>query len=516
MSTVIGLDYGTQSARAILVDTRTGEILRTHSISYPHGVIGEGFASVWDYEEVLLQLLDNVLCNARREDVVGICVDATSFTLVPLNKEEQVLCQIPEFADRKHAQIKLWKYHGAQSQAEEALSLAKDMGEKFLGRTGGELSCEGALPKLLQIRDEDAEIYSQIDLALDLCEFLTFRLTGKLVRSAGPMGYKGLWAKDISFPSDAFLNGLRPGFAEEYKHLMRGEVKRACDSAGVLKSELTSKFGLKKDVVVATGVIDGHTSMAALGALQAGDAALVLGTSNVLSIQSEQFHEIEGICGVVWEGMTPGKYAVEGGQNCTGDMLEWYIKNMMPGAVEQEAKERRVSSHQLLMEQVTSPWENEVVITDWWNGSRNTPCNLSLRGTVSGLSLYTKPVDIYLALLQSIVCGTREIIEKCMEHGVAVNRLVVTGGMAEKNPLLMREYASLLNRTIYVGQVSQGPALGAAIFAAVAAGIYSTPEEAYEHMGIHNFVAYEPDREHREAYEALYKKNHALRNVIGI
>ena len=513
MSTAIGLDYGTQSARAVLVDTGTGEILHTHSISYPHGVIGEGLASVWDYEEVLFQLLDNVLCDACCEDVAGICVDATSFTLVPLNKEGNVLCQVSELSDRKHAQIKLWKYHGAQAQAEEALILAKEMSEKFLGRTGGAISCEGALPKLLQIRDEDSDVYSQIDLALDLCEFLTLRLTGNVVRSAGPMGYKALWAGDIGFPSDTFLDSLRPGFAAEYKHRMRGEVKCACDSAGVLLPELAKRFGLREDVVVATGVIDGHTSMVALGALQAGDAALVLGTSNVLSIQSDQFHEIEGICGVVWEGMTPGKYAIEGGQNCTGDMLEWYVHNMMPAAVEQVAAKRKVSPHQILTEKVAFPWKNEVIITDWWNGSRNSPCDLNLRGRISGLSLYTKPEDIYLALLQSIACGTREIIEKCEEHGVYVKRLVVTGGMAEKNSLLMREYASLLKRTIYVGQVSQGPALGAAIFAAVAAGIYKTPEEAYAFMGVHEFVTYEPDMEHGEAYEVLYRKNHALRNA---
>lgn len=511
MKAVIGLDYGTQAARAVLVDTETGQVLCSHSVRYLHGVMEGNLASADDYESVLYQLLEAVTPGKYRQYVVGICVDATSLTMVPLTADGRVLSQLPKFENRHHAQIKLWKYHAAQAQADEALTLAQALDEQFLGRTGGTISSEWTLPKLLEIRDEDPMAYAEVDAVLDLCEFLTYRLTGKLTRSVGSMSYKGLWAQDIGFPSDAFLNGLRPGFANEYRYMMRGQVMRSGERAGFLRAELCQKFGLREDVAVATGTLDGHTALVALGALQAGDAALVVGTSNVLTIQTQQFCEIEGICGIALDGLTPGLYGIDSGQSGTGDMLEWFIQNTLPAKILQEAEVRGLSPHQILAEQIQKPWENTVVAVDWWNGSRNTPCNLNLRGMISGFSLGTQPQDIYLALLQSIACGTREIIDQCESRGIVVNRLLATGGITGKNPLLMKEYANLLNRNIHVGQVNEGPALGAAIFATVAAGIYTTPLEAYEHMGVHEYICYKPDENHREAYEELYRKNHTLR-----
>lgn len=515
MKTVIGLDYGTQAARAVLVDAESGEVLCSHSVKYPHGVMEGDLADAEDYEAALMELLEHVTPEKYKKTIAGICVDATSLTLVPVAADGRVLAQMPEFCGQHHAQIKLWKYHSAQAQADEALALARKMDEKFLGRTGGTISCEWTLPKLLQIRDEAPKIYGQIDAALDLCEFLTLRLTGKLTRSAGSMCFKGLWARDLGFPSDAYLNGLREGFADEYKHMMRGEVLRPGDKAEYLQPELCQRLGLSENVAVATGTLDGHTALVALGALQEGDGALVVGTSNVFTIQTGQLQEIDGICGIALDGLTPGLYGVDSGQSGTGDMLEWYVRNAMPGDIIKEAEARGVSPHQVLTEQITQPWENQVVAADWWNGSRNMPCNLQLKGMLGGMSLMTRPQEIYLALLQSIVCGTGEIIRQCEEHGIAVKRLLATGGITGKNPLLMQEYANLLNRSILVGQVGEGPALGAAIFAAVAADLYDTPLKAYEHMGVREFVAYEPDQEHREAYEALYEKNQKLRSIAA-
>lgn len=516
MRTVIGIDYGTQSARAVLVDAGTGQVLCSHSIAYPHGVMAGDLASAQDYEAALMELMERVIPSKYRDSVAGICVDATSLTLVPMSVDGQVLCQLPGFANRHHAQIKLWKCHEAQAQAEEALCLAEQMGEPFLGRTGGTISSEWMLPKLLKIRDEDPQVYEKLDAAMDLCEFLTFRLTGKLVRSTGSMSYKGLWAKDLGFPSDEYLNALRPGFAAEYKRLLRGQVFAPGTKAGVLRPELCQRFGLRPDVAVAAGTLDGHTSLVALGALNEGDAALVVGTSNVLTIQTRGLVELEGICGIAMDGLTEGLYGIDSGQSGTGDMLEWYLKNALPEAELSAARERNCSAHQYLAAQAERPWENTVIAADWWNGSRNAPCDLSLRGMLYGLSMQTRPRDVYLALLQAIACGTREIIEQCQKNGIMVNRLLATGGITGKNPLLMQEYANLLNRTVYVGQAGEGPALGAAIFAAVAAGIYETPVEAHAHMGIREFTPYEPDADHREQYEGLYIKNHKFRQLISI
>ena len=514
MQTVIGIDYGTQSARALLADTGTGEILYSYKMAYPHGVMNGDLASAEDYESVLLELLEHVTLPKYRRTVSGICVDATSLTLVPVGTNGKALSTCPEFAMRHHAQIKLWKCHEAQTQANEALALAKMMQEPFLKRTGGTISSEWTLPKLVKIRDEDPEVYEQIDLAMDLCEYLTFLLTGKLVRSTGSMSFKGLWAQDLGFPSSAYLDRFRNGFAKEYLSKMRGPVRAPGEKAGTLKRDLCKRLCLPEQVTVAAGVLDGHTSLVSLGALNEGDAALVLGTSNVLTIQTSRLIEIEGICGISKDGLTSGLYGIDSGQNCTGDMLEWFLKHALPEEEVRRAAGLGISLHESLLKQIDRPWENTLTAVDWWNGSRNAPCNLDLRGAILGMSLDTRPMHIYLALLQAIVCGTREILEACESRDVPVKRIFATGGIASKNPLLMQQYANLLNQNVYVGQTKEGPALGAAIFAAVSAGIYETLADAYCYMGVHDFVTYEPDMLHREAYEALYQRNHRIRQLI--
>lgn len=514
MRTVIGLDYGTQSARAVLVDADTGAVLCSHAVRYPHGVMPGDLASAQDYEDALVELLEAVTHNEYKKTIAGICVDATSLTLVCVDESGTALALLPELANREQAQIKLWKRHTAQKQADEALALAKAMDEPFLGRTGGTISCEWTLPKLMEIRDEDPGVWERINAVFDLCEYLTFRLTGELTHCAGSMCFKGLWARDLGMPSKEFLDALRPGLGDDYARMLRGPVLGPGDKAGCLKKELRERFGLNEDVAVACGILDGHTALVALGALNAGDAALVLGTSSVLTIQTKQLHEIEGICGIAMDGLTKGLYGIDSGQSGTGDMLEWYMNNALPVSVWREAEEKKISPHQALMERVERPWENPVAAADWWNGSRNAPCDLSLPGTITGMNLTTKPEQIYLALLQAIVCGTGAIIDQCGRYGVKVDRLLVTGGIAGKNPLLMQEYANLLNLPVSVGQVAEGPALGAAIFAAVAAGIYESPVQAHARMGIRDFIEYRPETEHRAEYEALYRRNRALRENI--
>ena len=515
MSATIGLDFGTQAARAVLMDADTGEILNSCAMRYPHGVLPGNLACAEDYEQALVSLLEQVLDGTDRSQVRGICADATSLTLVCLDEAGRTLSQIPGFEAREQAQIKLWKRHAAQAQADEALALARSMGEPFLGRTGGTISCEWTLPKLMEIRDADPEVYGRIDTAMDLCEFLTYRLTGTLTRSAGSMSYKGLWARDLGFPSAAFLDGLRPGLAREYAGMLRGGVLRPGDRAGALRPELCGRLGLRGDVAVAAGLLDGHTVLAAMGALKPGDATLVLGTSSVLAVLTDALCGIEGICGIAMDGQAPGLCCIDSGQSGTGDMLEWYMRSALPAEVRREAEARGVSPHQLLAERIRRPWESRVAAVDWFNGSRNAPCDLSLTGTLAGLTLDTRPEEIYLALLQSIVCGTGAILDRCAECGVRVDRLRISGGIANRNPLLMEQYASLLNLPVEVGQVEEGPAVGSAIFAAVAAGLYPDLAGAHGRMGVRSFVRYQPDAAHRAEYARIRDRDRRLRRMTA-
>lgn len=511
MKTVIGIDFGTQSARAILVNAADGHALEGASFRYPRGILPGNLVCIDDYHEALDHLLRTIGKSPYASSIRGICIDATSLTLVCVNKDGTPLEKLPGFTGREQAMVKLWKRHHAEPQARELLALAQQMNESILGRTGGTISSEWTLPKLLEIRDTDPEVYATLDLAFDLCEYLTWRLTGQLIRSSGSMCYKGLWAQDLGFPSDACLNRLRPGFAEEYKHLLRGEVRIPGQRAGYLKPELCVAYGMPQEIAVAVGTLDGHTAQVALGALQPGDAALVIGTSNVLSIQTAELREIPGVCGVAMDGQVAGLCGVDSGQSCTGDMLEWYLKSMLPPAVWQEAEAQGISVHTLLSQKITEPWTCRLTAADWWNGSRNTPCDLSLQGFIHGLSIDTAPEDIYLALLQGIVCGTREIIEQCKHTGVLISRCIAAGGVAVKNPLLMQQYANILHLPVHVGNFAEGPALGAAIFAAVAAGLYPDAPAACQHMGVSDFIVYTPDDIHKEAYERIWQRNHRMR-----
>lgn len=514
MKTVIGIDYGTKSARAVLVDASNGAVLCSHTVDYPHGVLEGSLASIDDYDEALVELLTAVTPPAYRETVTAIGVDATACTVVCVDEAGSPLAKRPAFRDREQAQVKLWKRHAAEPQANEILAIARELHEPFLKRTGNTVSGEWMLPKLLEMRDLDREVYDAADRAFDLCEYLVFCLTNVPARSTGPLGFKGLWSEE-GLPTDAFLDAVRPGLAAEYAHLMRGDVTVPGQPVGQLSAAWCERLGLSPDVTVASGLIDGFTATAALGALRVGDAALVIGTSNVITVQLPAFRKIEGVCGIVKDGMVAGAYSLEGGQNCTGDMLEWYMSNALPADVKTQADKRGISPHQLLCERVREPWNNTVVVLDWFNGSRNVPCDLSLRSVMMGLSVETKPEDIYLALLQSIACGSREVLEQCRANGIAIERVVATGGMAQKNALLMKQYAELLGLPVQVGQVEEGPAFGTALFAAVAAGLYPDVNAAYERMGIHDFTVYEPTPDRRDAYEKLYQKHHALRQLMS-
>jgi len=511
MQTVIGIDYGTLEARAVLVDCADGKILCESKHIYESGIIGDSLASAKDYEKTLINLLEDICKNAEKECISAICVDATSCTIVPVDTNGIPLCYYPEFSDNEHAYIKLWKRHTAMRQADEALKLALKMDEPFIKRTGNSLSCESMLPKILETRDMAPDVYLKTDAFLDLCDFLTFKLSGELCRNIGSMSMKSHWAEDIGFPSKAYLNALRSGFYSEYIHFLRGKVVRPGEKIGYLKEELCEHLGIKHRVAVSSGMIDGYTSVVALGALFPGDVSLAMGTSTVISLQTDRMIEIDGVCGVAKDIYSVGCYGIEAGQNCTGDMLGAYVQKYIGSNIEKEAEEQGKSIHSILCKKINEPWKCSLVSSDWWNGSRNVPCDLDAKGVIWGIRTDTKAEDVYLSLLQGIVCGTRAILEKCEKYGICVNRILATGGLAVKNQIIMQEYANILNKSVYVADVKEGSVFGSAIYASVAAGVYRDVNEASKNMSVKEFKEYRPDNEHRGEYENIYKRNMALR-----
>lgn len=528
---VIGIDYGTQSARAAVVRASDGHIEGTCAYPYPHGVMSEklpdgtalpeqfALAQAEDYIEALEYTITGAMKVAGIDgaSVAGLCVDATSCTVVPVDSDMQPLSLNPKNKNRPQAYIKMWKHHAAKPQTERANALAKAMNMPFLQACGGEMSSEWMIPKLLEMRENDRAVYDQMACALDLCDYLTLCLTGEVTRGLGSAAFKSNWMDGIGYPERAYLDGLAEGFGEEYHRLMAGKIIRPGERAGSLSKAMAAKLGLSEGIAVAGGILDGHTSIPASGLCRAGDVSLVVGTSNVSAILTEKPMPVPAGTASAMDGFAPGLFAIDSGQSCTGDMLGWYMKYMLPGYVEREAQAKGLSAYDYLnqLAEAAQPWKCPITAMDWWNGNRNVMCNLNLKGNIQGISLSTRPEHIYTALVQAIACGTRRIFEACEANGAKIKNVVACGGIPQKNPFLMQQYANILARTIRVACTDEGPAMGSAIFAACAAGIYENYESAAQHMQVRSFITYTPDTQYSREYECIYARFRRYYELLG-
>ena len=505
MKLTIGLDFGTQSARGVLVDGENGGIIKTAVAEYAHAIPEDCLVDGADYDAALEALLDEL---GRGREIAAIGVDATALTLVPVAADGRLLSEHMPYAPQ--AKVKLWKRHTAQKYADTALEKAKAYGEKFLENTGGTVSSEWTIPKLMETRKEAPDVWGNTDIALDLCDYLTWRLTGNVTRSAASMCYKSCWTCEYGFPSDGYLNALAPGFAGEYKYLMRGDILPPGACAGYLTQKWREKLGITGNAAVAAGQPDGNTPPAAMGAVHDGDVSLTVGTSMVMLVNTSRPVSMRGLIGAAPGGIVPGLTALECGQNCTGELLGWYVENMLPAAYAKEAEKKGISPHELLSEKAREPWGNRITACNWLSGSRCAPADLSLTGAFTGLTLASKPEDIYLALVQSLAVNTREMLDMCRENGAEIRRIFAAGGVARKSPLLMQQFADFTGMEIYVTDSDEASAFGSAVLAA-AAGVYGDIAEACARMCGCGGTVYRPDAGHRDEYEALYMRSHGIR-----
>lgn len=505
MKLTIGLDFGTQSARGVLVDAENGGIIKTAVAEYAHAIPDDCLVDGADYDAALEALLEEL---GRSREIAGIGIDATALTLVPVAADGRLLSM--HMPDAPQAKVKLWKRHTAQKYADMALEKAKEYGEKFLENTGSTVSSEWTIPKLIETREEAPDVWGNMDIALDLCDYLTWRLTGNITRSAASMCYKSCWTYEHGFPSDCYLDALAAGFADEYKYLMRGDILPPGACAGYLTKEWRDKLGITENVVVAAGQPDGNTPPVAMGAVHDGDVSLTVGTSMVMLVNTSRTVSMRGLIGAAPGGIVPGLTALECGQNCTGELLGWYVENMLPAAYAKEAEEKGISPHELLSEKVREPWSNKITACNWLSGSRCAPADLSLTGAFTGLTLASKPEDIYLALVQSLAVNTREMLDMCRENGADIRHIFAAGGVARKSPLLMQQFADITGMEIYVTDSDEASAFGSAVLAA-AAGVYGDIAAACARMCGCGVTVYKPDAGHRDDYEALYARSHGIR-----
>ncbi|MEV0328901.1 ribulokinase [Micromonospora echinospora] len=517
---VVGVDYGTLSGRALVVRVSDGAEVGTAVREYRHGVIesalpdgGPALAPDWalqdpeDYRDVLRHAVPAALADAgvAPSRVIGIGIDFTACTVLPTLADGTPLCEIPELRQRPHAWVKLWKHHAAQPYADRINALAHERREPWIGRYGGKISAEWQFAKGLQILAEDPEIYRRAERFVEAADWIVWQLCDVETRNVCTAGYKGI-RQDDRYPSADYLTALDPRFAD-FVAKLDGPLLPQGARAGTLGARAAAWTGLPVGVAVAVGNVDAHVTAASAQALHPGRLVAIMGTSTCHVVNGTHPAEVPGMCGVVDGGISPGAWGYEAGQSGVGDIFGWFVTHAAPAGVDGHEQLTALAAAQPV-------GAHGLVALDWWNGNRSLLVNHDLSGLVVGLTLATRPQDIYRALLESTAFGTRMIIEAFVDAGVPVTDLVVAGGLTS-NRLLMQIYADVTNRPLGIIGSAQGPALGSAIHAAVAAGAYPSIHEASAAMGRVHEDAYRPDPANVRAYDALYAEYRALHDHFG-
>lgn len=532
----IGVDFGTESGRAVLVDVANGRELATSVHNYTHGVIderlpdgGKRLEPDWalqdpnDYLEVFKHTIPAVLRQSgiNPGDVIGIGIDFTACTMLPVKADGTPLCFLPEWRSNPHAWVKLWKHHAAQPEADCINRTARHMGESWLNRYGGKISSEWFFSKTLQIVEEAPDIYHASDRLIEAADWVIWQLTGVETRNACTAGYKAMWSKREGFPSKEYFAMLNPILADVVDQKMARKIQPIGAKAGELTAQAAAWTGLLPGTAVAVANVDAHVSVPAAGVTEPGRMVMIMGTSTCHMVLGKEEHLVPGICGYVEDGILPGLIGYEAGQSCVGDHFAWFVENCVPAAYEREAQHRGLNLHQLLEEKAArlKPGESGLLALDWWNGNRSVLVDVDLTGLLIGATLQTKPEEVYRALIEATAFGTRVIIEALEKNGVPVWELVAAGGLPEKNRLLMQIYADVTGREIKVAGSAQAPALGSAMFGAVAAGKarggYDSIYDAAPVMGRLKDIVFTPNPAAQKTYERLFAEYLLLHDAFG-
>ena len=525
---VVGVDFGTLSGRAVVVDASDGTELGSAVHEYPHAVLTESVGGTrlppdWalqvpgDYVEVLRYAVPEAVRRSGIDParVVGIGTDFTACTMVPVTSNGTPLNEVEGFAERPHSYVKLWRHHAAQGQADRINTLAAERGESWLARYGGLISSEWEFAKALQILEEDPETYAAMDQWVEAADWIIWQLCGEYVRNACTAGYKGIY-QDGEYPSPDFLAALNPDFRTFVQDKLEHRIGQLGEAAGTLTAEAAEWTGLPEGIVVAVGNVDAHVTVPAANAVDPGQLVAIMGTSTCHVMNGTTLREVPGMCGAVDGGIVQGYWGYEAGQSGVGDIFGWFVANCVPARYTESAQERGMGVHEYLTELASTQniGEHGLLALDWHSGNRSVLVDHELSGVFVGQTLATRPEDMYRALLEATAFGTRTIIEAFTSSGVPVTEFVVAGGLL-KNPLLMQIYADVTGMPLSVIGSDQGPALGSAIHAAVAAGAYPDVPAAAAAMGRLVRDAYRPDPDRVEAYNALYEEYRLLHDYFG-
>ena len=527
----IGIDFGTLSGRAVLVDTRDGTEVAMSAFDYPNGVIDKVLPTTglplppeWalqdpnDYLEVIKQTVPKVISESgiSPSNIKGLAIAFTACTMMPAIADGSSLRSSPPWQDNPHAWVKLWKHHAAQPHADRINKVAEERSEAWLKRYGGKISSEWFFAKALQILEEAPEVYAATDRFIEAGDWVIWQLTGVETRNMCTAGYKAI-VQEGQYPSEDYFAALNPDFKNVVQEKMSTEFSSLGARAGGLTRDWAKVTGLDEGTAIAVANVDAHVTAPAVKAVESGTMVMIMGTSTCHIMSSETIHNVEGMCGVVDGGIVPDLYGYEAGQSGVGDIFAWFVEKGVPQEYYDAAKKIELDIYAYLEQEATKQkvGEHGLLALDWWNGNRSTLVDVDLSGMLIGMTLATNAIDIYRALIESTAFGTREIIEAFESQGVPVKELVAAGGLPEKNALLRQIYADVTGRSLRLAGSAQAPALGSAMHAAVAAGIYSDIKTAAEKMAKLKDEVVKPIPENQAVYDKLYAEYQCLYAYFG-
>ena len=532
----VGVDFGTLSARAVLVNVENGEVLCDSVAEYAHGVMDSHLGDrplppdfalqhPRDYLDALAATVSDVIgrSGVRPDDIIAIGFDFTTCTLLPVFSDGTPLCFDERFAHEPHAYVKLWKHHLPQPYADRLNSILAEHAPDLLVRYGGKTSAEWMFPKIMETLDKAPEVYSSAASFVEAGDFISWMLTSRHTVGYATAAYKALYT-EAGYPSPRILSMLDPRLENVVAEKLDAPVVPLCAPVGAVSDDSRARFGLSPDApwlapgtVVASPIPDAHCPAAAVGAVHSGDLLASLGTSSCYMLISDSFKAFSGICGVVKDGIIPGLYAYESGLCCFGDHFAWAAKNLSTAEYLAEAGERGISPLALISDKAARlrPGESGVLALNWWNGNRNVLMDSSLSGLLVGMTLNTRPEEIFRAIVEANAFGTRKIFDSFASNGISIGNLIAVGGITRKSPFVMQLLADVLDKKIHVSNYLHSAALGASLYAAVAAGRYETLEQASEYMSTSLDTVYSPDPSATAVYDELYREYTALHDYFG-
>jgi L-ribulokinase len=531
----LGIDYGTNSCRSLLVDLDDGTEVGSTVFPYPSGELGilldERNPNVarqnpQDYLGGLMVVTRGALEQAREQvpgfdpaQVVGMGIDTTGSTVIPVNRDGTPLGLVPEFKENLNAMVWLWKDHTAHEEAAEITELGNRIRPQIMAKCGGIYSSEWWWSKILRLKRTDPKVYNAAYSYVEHCDWIPAVLTGntdplKLKRSVCAAGHKAMFSVEWGgLPDKEFLAELDPHLPQLRDRLFN-EAHTADTKAGDLCAEWAERLGLKEGTAVAVGAFDAH--MGAVGAgIKEGSLAKILGTSTcdlMIARADQSLSDIPGVCGIVKGSVLPGYYGIEAGQSAVGDLFLWIVNHIVPDSYGATVGEKFVNMEKAFAKQ--RPGQSGLMALDWNNGNRTVLVDSRLTGLLIGQTLHTEAHEIYRAYIEATAFGALTIIKRVEEHGVPVHEIINTGGLSIKNESLMQIYADVIGKPMKVSRSEQTCALGAAIFGAVAAGA-GTISEIQSRVTAVREKSYKPNPENHRLYTELYAIYLKLHDAFG-